>query len=156
MALSANKLIEKKAQPVITKLKVVDGAIHIYKGAHLAYEAGNIGYVELATDTKTGSNYPEYAGIALDELNVSAADNDADGTYEIEVLTRGCGQWVLADITSNITIANEGDPVYMDTDDKVDLSSGVVHSVTNGLVGIIRQFVSTNKAWVQLTQHPVL
>lgn len=151
MSLSANKLIQTKAQPVITKLKVVDGLVHIYKGALLNYESGNIGYVQPATDALTN----EFAGIALDELSVAAADNTADGTYEIEVLTRGCGQWFLADVTSTITIANEGDPVYVDTDDKVDLAAGVTNT-TGGFVGIIRQFVSANKAWVQLCQSSSL
>lgn len=152
MPLSANKVIQRKPAPTIKKLKVVDGAIHIYKGANLVYEAGNIGYVMLGTDRLTD----EFAGIALEELDVAAADNTADGTYEVEVLGRGCGEEVLMDITGNITIANEGDPVYVDTDEKVDLAAGVVHTVTNGLVGIIRQFVSTNKAWVQMVQHPTL
>lgn len=151
MSLSANKLIEKKAQPVITKLKAVDGLLHIYKGALLTYESGNIGYVQPGTDTLT----EEFAGIAMEELDVAAADNTADGTYDIEVLTRGCGQWFLADVTSTITIANEGDPVYVDTDDKVDIASGITNT-TGGFVGIIRQYVSANKAWVQLCQSSAL
>lgn len=152
MSLSANKLIVRKAAPTITKLKCVDGLLHIYKGAHLQYEGGNIGYVTPATDNSTG----EYAGIALEEIDVAAADNTADGTFEVEVLPRGCGECVLMDVDSTITIANEGDPVYMESDDEVDLSTGVTNTVTKGLVGIIRQFVSSNKAWVQMVQHPTL
>jgi hypothetical protein len=152
MALSANKLVVRRAPPTIRKAKVVDGVIHIYKGANLVYEAANIGYVMLGTDRLTD----EFAGIAMEELNVAAADNTADGTYSIEILPRGCGELVLMDITGNITIANEGDPVYVDTDEKVDLLAGVVSTLTGGLVGIIRQFVSTNKAWVQMVQHPTL
>ena len=151
MSLSANKIIQKKTQPAIKKLKCVDGLLHIYKGAHLVYESGNIGYVQPATDALTH----EYVGIALEELSVSAAANSADGTFEIEVLPRGCGEEVLMDITGSITIANEGDAVYADTDDKVDISSGTLNT-TGGLVGIIRQFVSTNKAWVQMVEHPNL
>lgn len=152
MALSANKVIVRRSQPCIRKAKCVDGLLHIYKGANLVYEAGNIGYVMLGTDRLTD----EFAGIALEELNVSAADNDADGKYSVGILPRGCGEEVLMDVTGTITIANEGDPVYVDTDEKVDLSAGVVSTVTNGLVGIIRQFVSANKAWVQMVQHPTL
>lgn len=152
MSLSANKVIQRRQQPTIRKVKVVDGAIHIYKGAHLAYEGGNIGYAQLAAD----ETLSEYVGIALEELDVAAADNTADGTYEVEILPRGCGEEVLMDTTGTITIANEGDPVYMDTDDKVDLSTGVSHTTTYGLVGIIREFVSGNKAWVQMVQHPTL
>lgn len=151
MALIANKVIKRKPAPTIKKLKCVDGALRIFKGANLNYEASNIGYVMPATDVLGA----EFAGIALEELNVAAADNTADGTFEIQVLPRGCGEEVLMDITSNITIANEGDAVYADTDEKVDISSGILNT-TGGLVGIIRQFVSTNKAWVQMVQHPNL
>jgi len=150
MALSANKLVQRKAQPAVVKLKCVDGALHIYKGAHLNYEASNIGYVMPATDVLSA----EYAGIALEELEVSAADNTANGTYEILVLPRGCGEDVLMDMSASITIANEGDPVYVETDDTVGISG--VENTTGGLVGIIRQFVSTSKAWVQMVQHPTL
>lgn len=150
MSLSANKLVERKQQPAIKKLKVVNGAVHIYKGALLNYESGNIGYVMPGTD----ADGAEFAGIALEELNVAAADNVSDGTFEIEVLPRGCGEEVLLDVDSTITIANEGDPVWVDNDGEVDIAGGT--SYTGGIVGIIRQFVSSNKAWVQLVQHPNL
>lgn len=151
MSLSANKVIEKKSAPTPKKLKVVDGAVHIYVGAHLNYEASNIGYVMPATDVLNA----EYAGIALEELNVAAADNTTDGTYEVLVLPRGCGEEVLMDIYDTIDISNEGDPVYVYDDDDV-AESGSVTNTTGGLVGIIRQFVSANKAWVQMVQHPSL
>ena len=151
MSLSANAIIETKVAPQRIKLEVVDGAIHIYKGAILSYESGNIGYVELGTDTLT----PEFAGIAMDELNVAAADNTADGTYEIEVIPRGSGEYVKMTTTSTITIANEGDPVYVDGDDAVDIASGITNT-TGGYVGIIRQFISGNLAWVQLCQSAAL
>lgn len=151
MALSANKVIQKKQQPVIKKLKVVDGAVHIFKGSLIMYETSNIGYVMTGADV-VGA---EFAGIALEELEVAAADNTADGTYEIEVLPRGCGEEVLMDVYDTITIANEGDPVYLYDDDDVGLS-GSVTNTTGGLVGIIRQFVSANKAWVQMIQNPTV
>ena len=150
MALSANKLVQKKAMPAIQKLKVVDGAVHIYKGGHVMYETGNIGYIMTGADVLTG----EYAGIALEELEKAAADNTADGTFEIDVLMRGCGELVLMDMSATITIANEGDPVYLETDDTVGISG--VTNTTGGLVGIIRQYVSGTKAWVQMVQHPTL
>lgn len=152
MALSANQDVQIKKSPVTVKAKCVDGALHIYKGALLEYEANNIGYVQEAADELTA----EFAGIAMEELEVAAADNAADGTYEIEMLPRGCGEWVKMNVRSNITIANIGDPVYMDGDDYVDISSGIASSTTLGLVGIIREFVSTNVAWVQMVQHPTL
>lgn len=152
MALSDNLIVRTQVPPQRVKLKCVDGLLHIYKGANLMYEASNIGYVMNAADILTA----EFAGIAMEEINVSAADNAADGTYEIAVIPRGSGEWIERDVRSNITIANEGDPVYMDGDDYVDIASGIASSVTNGMVGIIRKFISTNKAWVQLTQHPTL
>src|SRR5262249_6433668 len=114
--------------------------------------SGKIGYVGLAADELTS----EFAGIALEERNLAAADNTADGTFTVPMLTRGCGEIVEMDITGNITIANVGDPVYMGGDDKVDVAAGIALSTTNGMVGIIREFISTNKAWVQMTQHPIL
>lgn len=151
MALSANKVLQRKAQPAEVKLSCVDGLLHIYKGALLNYEASNIGYVMPATNT----NGQEFAGIALEELDVSAALNSADGTYKVAVLPRGCGEEVLLDLGESITIANEGDAVYAFSDDTVKLTSTQVNT-TGGMVGIIRQFVSTTKAWVQLVQHPTL
>jgi len=147
MALSENVVLEFKEQPVEATLKVVDGIIHIYQGALLSYESGNIGYVELGTDTLT----PEFAGIALEELSVSAADNAADGTYDIKVLSRNCGKWVEMTVSSTITIANEGDVVYVDGDDAVDIASEI-ENTTGGAVGTIRQFISGNVALVQLDQ----
>lgn len=152
MALSANKKLRFTNAPLETKYDVVDGAIHIYEGGLLMFEAGNIGNVMLAADILTA----EFAGIALEELDLAAADNTADGTFKVQVLTRGCGKCVELAVRSNITKANIGDPVYMDGDDYVDIASGIVSSVTNGFVGIIREFVSTNVALVQLTQHPTL
>lgn len=148
MSLSANVVIEKKQQPFITKLKVVNGAVHIYKGALLVYESGNIGYVMPGVDALTH----EFAGIAMEELDVAAADNVTDGTFEIEVLTRGCGEVVKLNHSVSITIANEGDAVYLEDDQYANISG--VTNITGGLVGIIRQFVSTSSSWVQLVQHP--
>lgn len=154
MALTAEVVIETKKSPVRAKLKVVDGLIAIFKGALLEYEVSNIGYVQPAS-ADAAPDEPEFAGIALDSLSKTAAVNTSDGLFEIEVLTRGCGDWVKLPVTSTITIANEGDPVYMDHDAAVDISSGISNT-TGGLVGIIRQFISANLAWIQLTQHPIL
>lgn len=151
-ALIDNVIIRRKPHPTPMKLKVVDGAITIFKGAHLAYEGGNIGYVQLAADELLS----EYAGIALESKTLTAALNTSDGTFEIEVLPRGNSELIEMIVTSTITIANEGDPVYMDDDGAVDIASGIAFSTTLGQVGIIRQFVSSNKAWVQMTQHESL
>ena len=152
MPLTDNQIVESKVFPLRLTLKCVSGLLHIYRGALLAYKTGKIGYVGLAADELVS----EFAGIALNEVDVTAAANTADGTYEVLVMPRGCGELVKLNVRSNITIANEGDPVYMDGDDYVDISSGIASSTTLGMVGIIRQFVSTNVAWVQMTQHPIL
>ena len=153
--LSANVTIKTKLQPQRIKLKVVNGAVTIYKRSLLEYELSNIGYVQACTQDQARPNQPEFAGIANDYLNVAAADNTADGTYEIEVIPRGSGEYVSLPVSSTITIANEGDGVYMDDSGAVDISSGISNT-TGGFVGIIRQFVSANLAWIQLTQHPTL
>lgn len=150
MALSANVVFKRQHQPVEDNAKVVDGAVHIYEGALLEYELSNVGYVQPATADVDRPVQPEFAGIALEELNVAAADNAADGTKSVRILTRGCQEHVELTVKSTITIANIGDAVYMDGDDQVDLSSGVVNT-TGGQVGVIRQFISSNKAMVQLT-----
>lgn len=149
MALSANQIVEIKEAPLRDRVKLVSGLLHVYRGAILNYASGNIGYAKLGQDALTN----EFAGIALDEVDVSAAQNTADGTYDCLVIPRGSGELVKLTTTDNITIANIGDPVYVNGDDAVKLS---VTNTTGGFVGIIRQFVSTNKAWVQLCQSPVL
>lgn len=151
MALSANKVIETKVPPQREKLKVVDGAVTIYKGALLAYESGNIGYVQPGTDALT----VEFAGIATENVTKAAADNASDGTFEVEVIPRGSGEWIKATFNSAITIANEGDGAYIVDDDTVDIA-GDVTNTTGGFVGIIRKYIDTTHAWVQLTQHPIL
>ncbi|MCA9405058.1 MAG: hypothetical protein KC684_00840 [Candidatus Omnitrophica bacterium] len=145
MALSDNQVIETKVPDASLKLKVVDGLIRIYRKALLNYEAGNIGYVKLGSDTLS----EEFAGISLEEKNLAAADNTSNGTYDVEVLPKGCGKLIKLAVTSTITIANEGDTVYVDGDDAVDIASGITNT-TNGRVGTIKQFISANEAWVKL------
>lgn len=145
MALTDNKIVEIKQVPQRITLKVVSGLIHIYKGAILNYASGNIGYVKLGADALTN----EFAGIALEELNVAAADNPSDGTFSILAIARGSGEWVNLKISDNITIADEGQAVFVNGDDVVKKS---VTNTTGGFVGIIRQFISTNQAWVQMCQ----
>lgn len=151
MALSDNQIIELKKTPARLTLKLVNGLIRVYKGAFLNYEAANIGYAKLGADALS----EEFAGIALEEKNLAAADNVTDGDNDVEVISRGSGDLILMVITTTITIANEGDPVYVDGDDAVDIASGILNT-TGGFVGIIRQFVGANSAWVQMTQHPAL
>lgn len=146
MALSANANIKRMKLPAIYTKKLVDGALHVYRCALLNYEASNIGYAKLGSDTLS----EEFCGISMEEVDVSAAQNTADGTYTCRVWPRGCGEHFLLPVRSTITIANEGDKVYVDGDDYVDIASGIVNT-TNGFVGVIREYVSANSAWVQLT-----
>ena len=150
VALTDNRVLETKQAPVHTKLKLADGAVTVFRGALLTYESGNIGYVQLGTDVLTD----EFAGIATENKTLVAGDNVSDGDNEIEVITRGSGDWVKLPVTSTITIANEGDPVYVDTTNEVDVAAGITNT-TGGLVGIIRQFISANLAWVQLVDELV-
>jgi hypothetical protein len=145
MSLSANRVLEQKIQPVRHKVKIVDGTVHVYKGALLNFEGGNIGYAQPATDTLT----EEFAGIALDELNVAAADNAADGTYEIDYIPCKTEEWQALTVHDTITVANIGDPVYVYDDEKVSLSAT---NTTGGKVGIIAGYLSANKAWIQMTK----
>jgi len=146
MPLSDNAIIETQEQPVVLKKKIVDGLIRIYKSALLNFEASNEGYVKLGSDTLG----EKFVGIALEEKNIVASDNPSDGTFEVEVIQAGSQRLVKLTTTSTITIANEGDAVYVDGDDAVDVASGITNT-TGGQVGVIRQFISANKAWVQLT-----
>lgn len=144
-ALTDNQIIETKLSPARLVLKVVDGEITIFKGALLNYEATNIGYVKLGSDV-TGE---EFAGIAMENKTLAAADNPSDGTFDVEVIPKGSTELVKMNVTSTISIANEGDPVYVDDDGAVDIASGITNTA-GGFVGIIKQFVSANVAWVQL------
>lgn len=154
MALSANRIVLVQKQPFVHEVPVVSGVLHVYRGALLEYKAGNIGYAIVGTDPQAVTLH-EFAGIAMEELDVTAAQNTADGTYKVRTLSRGCGEVVTLPVTSTITVANVGDPVYVDNDEYVDLAAGTINT-TGGFVGIIREFVSANLARVQLTQHPTL
>lgn len=146
MSLSDNQVIETMVPDADFKVKLVDGLIRVYKGALLNYEAGNIGYAKLGSDTHS----EEFVGIALEEKNLAAADNLTNGANEVLIMPKGCGKLVKLTITSTITVANEGDSVYVDGDDAVDLVAGVVNN-TLGLVGVIKKYISANQAWVKLT-----
>ena len=153
-ALTDNRILETKPAPLHTKLKLADGAVTVFRGALLQYENSNIGYVELAADSATPGSQGEFAGIATENKTLVAGDNVSDGDNEVEVITRGSGDTFRLPVTSTITIANEGDPVYMDTTNEVDIASGISNT-TGGFVGIIRQFISANLAWVQLVDELV-
>lgn len=143
MALTANKVLRHKEAPAIIKIKLASGAHTIYKGANMNLNSS--GYGKIASDTLT----EKFAGIAMEGKTIASGDNGSNGLFELEVLIPRNGRTLEMDVTSNITIANERDAVYVDGDDKVDISSGILNT-TGGPVGIIAQFISTNKAWVQM------
>lgn len=143
MALSSNEVITYEENFLKTKRGIVDGAIHIYKSALLNYEAANIGYVKLADDVAS----EEFAGIALEEKDLAAADNTSDGTYDTEIYAKGCNKVFLLKVDSGCTIANIGDTVYAKADDVVDLVAGVSNNVE---VGTIVDIYSSTHAWVKI------
>lgn len=145
MALTDDKIVNIKQSPQRILRNVVAGLITIYKGALLNYKAGDVGYVKLGSDTLSEN----FAGIAMDNLTVTAAQNPSDGTFQILTIGRGSGELVLLTFTDTLTIANEGAACYVNGDDVVKLS---VVNTTGGFVGIIREFVSANLAYVQMCQ----
>lgn len=144
MALSANKIIRHKEAPTIIKIKLASGAHTIYKGALMNLNAA--GYGKIAADALG----EKFAGIAMEYKLIAAGDNGTNGVLELEVLAPKNGRWVELDVASTITIANERDAVYVDADDKVDVVAGTILNTTGGAVGIIGQYISANKAWVQM------
>lgn len=145
MALTDNKIVNLKQAPQRIYRNVVSGLIHIYKGALLNYKSGSIGYVGLGADVLSD----QFAGIAMEEVNVSAAQNPTNGTFQVLTIGRGSGELVLLTFTDTLTIADEGGNAYVNGDDVVKKS---VTNTTGGFVGIIREFVSANLAYVQMCQ----
>jgi len=135
MSLSANVLdrgyIENWRQ---RNSGIVNGAIHIYEGAILNYEAANIGYVKLGSDTAS----EEFAGIACEEVNLAAADNASDGDNTVWMDAAGSGKCFRFSsdrvLTTAITIANIGDTVYVAGDDKIALASVTSNDVELGTI----------------------
>lgn len=138
MALSSNQVIKTKNNPSRAKGPVASGAIHIYKGALLNWSA--TGYLELAADTAS----EVFAGVALEELN--QATGGSDGDNEVNFIPAGSGEWVKM-TTGTISRANVGDKVYANGDDQVDLAATTTNDVE---VGVIREYISTTSAYVQI------
>lgn len=112
---------------------LVDGALAIFKGSLMNYEAANIGYVKNGADIAS----EEFAGLALKEFNVAAADNTSDGTFESELVVKGSGKVILFQsdrIEGTITLANTGDLVYVKDDQKIGLVGDVTNNVEVGTI----------------------
>lgn len=145
MALSDNKIVQLKQSPQRILRNIISGTIHIYKGALLNFKSGSIGYVGLGADVAGD----QFAGIAMEEANLVSATNLANGTFQVLTIGRGSGELVLLTFTDTLTIADEGGNAYVNGDDVVKKS---VTNTTGGFVGIIREFVSANLAYVQMCQ----
>ena len=143
MALSANAVISTKPLVDIFERGIVDGLIHIYQGSLLNYEAANIGYVKLASDTAS----EEFAGVSMEEQDLTAALNTADGTYDVKMYAKGSGRVFLMKVTGGCSRANIGDTVMADGDDAVDFTGGVTHDVA---VGTVVDIYSATHAWIKI------
>lgn len=147
MSLSANSKPRTQVQPARLQYGITSGAIEIFEGALLNFSSG--GYVKKASNT----HGEKFAGIALEHKNLAAADNTAGGTFTVEVIPAGSGELVELTITSTITILDVGKRVWADDDDSVDIVADGQKNDTAGQVGIIKQYISANKALVQLTNR---
>lgn len=145
MALTDNKIVNIKQSPQRILRGVISGTVHLYKGALLNFKAGSIGYVGLGADVLND----QFAGIAMEEKNLVSATNPTNGTFQILTLGRGCGDLVLLNFTDTLTIADEGAACYVNGDDVVKKS---VTNTTGGFVGIIREWISSSQAYVQMCQ----
>lgn len=131
MSLSANRTnIGFEDNFVFRTTEMVDGALAIYLGALVNYEAANIGYAKVASDTSN----EEFAGIAAEQLTVAAADNTADGTYELKIYAKGSGKVFKLPYTGTVTRANIGDTVYVYDDQYVGLTGSVSNNVEVGTI----------------------
>lgn len=143
MALSANSNVRTKTPPQRETYKVTSGLIRIYQGALLNFVATG-GYVKLGSDTLS----EKFAGIATEEVNVTAADNVTPGTFEVEVIPAGNDEHVELTLSAAATFeAALGNKVYVGGDDVVKLSAT---NTTGGQVGVIRQWISATKVFVDL------
>lgn len=127
------------------EVPVVSGALDIYVGDNINYNAD--GYAKAASDTAT----EKFAGIAMEELHVSATDNSAAGKYAIKVLPANVGNVVRRKLSATRATAVPGTDVYISksasaTLKEVALATVSDNAVTNNVkVGKIAAFVSTTE-----------
>jgi len=138
-ALTANQQINSKSNFKRKYYPVLTGAIHIYKGAIVMGE-GSGGYATVGADT-SGC---KFLGIATQELNQATGGSSGDNV--IEVIPMGSGDLVLLP-TGTIARTDVGTSVYIKDSGAVDLVGVTTNDV---LVGVIREFVTTTSAYVQI------
>ena len=129
---------------------VVSGALDIYIGDNINYNAD--GFAKAASDTAT----EKFAGIAMEELHVSATENSEAGKYAIKVLPANVGNVVRRKLSATRATAVPGTDVYISTSasatlKEVALATVASGSVTNKVkVGKIAAFVSTTEVDVAI------
>ena len=140
MALSANVVMTYKRDPMELDVELVSGAIHVYTGAII--NRSSTGYGLLGTDSATDV---VFAGIAVEEVNLAAADNASDGDNLVRVLQKGSGASVKLTTTDTITRASIGTAVFVNGDDAVAIAATTTNDIA---VGTISEFIDANTAMV--------
>lgn len=133
MGLTADREVQRK-DGVLLPFKLYR-AVKIYLGALVAVRAD--GYATPGADT---------AGLIFQGVAVENVDNTSggDGDLSVTLMRRGLH---LLEITSSVTIANIGDNVFLDGDDKVDLAAGVDNDI---FCGVIADIYDSTHVWVDI------
>lgn len=140
MALSANVAMTYKRDPMELDVELADGIVHVYIGAIINRDSA--GYGLLGTDSASDVIF---AGIAVEEVNLTAAENTSDGQHLVRILQKGSGASVKLTTTDTITRASIGLSVYVNGDDAVALVGTTTNDI---LVGVISEFIDANTAMV--------
>jgi len=141
----SNSKVEFRHGIDLLEVPVVSGALDIYVGDNINYNAS--GYAKAASDTATEL----FAGIAMEELHVSATENSAAGKYVIKVLPAHAGNVVRRKLTATRATAIPGTDVYISKSDSATLKEVALATVSedvvtnNVKVGKIAAFVSTSE-----------
>ena len=120
---------------------LADGAHTIAEGDLIS--VGSDGYAKQGGDTSGD----KFVGIALENKNIAAADNTADGKYTIRVLPARAGNIVKMAFHSStaVTTGLPGVTVYAKS------ATTVATSTTNSVVvGTIFKWLSTTEAYVAI------
>ena len=141
----SNSKVEFRHDVHSLEVPAVSGALDIYVGDNINYNAN--GFAKAASDTAT----EKFAGIAMEELHVSATENSAAGKYTIKVLPAHAGNVVRRKLTATRATAIPGTDVYISKSDSATLKEVALatvsdNAVTNNVyVGKIAAFVSTTE-----------
>ena len=129
------------------EVELASGALDIYKGDNININAS--GYAKAASDTSG----EVFAGVATEELHVSATENAANGTFKIAIIPALGGNIVRRKLSATRATALPGTDVYIGlaanspAGNEVALATTSNGSVSNKVkVGKIAAFVSTTEA----------